>query len=225
MLTRQQRRALARRQKERPPQRPSKLRRAAQLVVRAATFSLSRLKRLPWWADVLGVLAAAYLGYQILYELVPEIVPDAAISPSWNDLPLKAKNRSLFFDMGDVRVFCVLQNITFKGPEAALRLRSPGVEKPLADVATTIPATETITFPCDMSKDFKSGFIKDYRGGPIDTTDSMPVALIKLKIRIAYSINCLLFRWRRNATSQSFTWRAVSGGYQWLEGYASDKIN
>jgi hypothetical protein len=47
----------------------------------------------------------------------------------------------------------------------------------------------------------------------------LEVRLIQMRIKTSY----VVFKWwHRESTSQLFTWRSVSGGYQWLEGDASD---
>jgi hypothetical protein len=219
MLTRQQKRALARKKATRP-QSESRLRRASRLALKIPTFLVGLARKLPLWADILGVLTALYVIYGIFYELVPEIQPDPAISSSWVDLPLKAKNRSLFFDMHDVQIICVVNDFAWKGRGTdEIRGNFVGGAGPrVTDAAQTIAATQTITFPCEISE-----HVKGYRLDG-DQRTLMPLALIRLSIQIDYSIRLWRWFWPRRTTSQSFTWRAVSGGYQWLEGDTSNRL-
>jgi hypothetical protein len=170
---------------------------------------------LPLWTDVLGVIAAALALYEIFYATIPDIQPDPAISPSWVDLPLKAKNNSRFFDMTNVTVACVVENVTWKTPilppYQSFRMRGKGVEARPKDVAETIEAGRTITFPCNIAENIVAT--------PFGAADVIPISLIRLKIRISYRI----LNFPRSETSSSFTWRSVSGGFQWLEGDISDK--
>jgi hypothetical protein len=205
-----QRRYIPAKPKEKVPQQKS-------IFLHAIKSTKRFLKHLPIWADIFGVIAFFYLGYQVMYELVPEIEPDAAISTSYDDLPITAKDRSPFFDIQNVKVFIHLENVTWKGEKHHYRIIGE-LERQIYKAASIIPATETITFPCEVATQIRGH-------DPDNNNERMPVELIRLHIRINYVINILGINWYRQKTSQSFTWRNVSGGYQWLKGDISDVFN
>jgi hypothetical protein len=174
---------------------------------------------MPWWADVLTFGTTAWACYEAFYALVPHVQPDQAITPSWQELPLTATNRSELFNLRDVQFFCVISNVTWKYPTAGA-IRLVGRAEHPAAKWVMIGAQETVSFSCDISRDWKATFrIKG-------TSFKLPlqIALIKLRIKTAYRVNILGMPWRRTTLSPEFTWRALPGGYQWLEGDQSDSI-
>jgi hypothetical protein len=212
MLTRQQRRAL-RRQKAKSPQQQSIRQLVAQQVMRALRWIWS----LPLWADIVTVVGAGYVIYQAFYAMVPEIRPDAALSPSWTDLPFTAKNTGGLFDIHDAQFVCETNNVTWDaGSPNLIRTLTP-LKHAVSLPPLRISTGATVTFPCDMAENAKAFGVK-----PDSSKTQLPIALMRMQIRTTYKINLAVFDWRREAVSASFTWRAVSGGYQWLEGDPSD---
>ena len=210
MLTRQQRRALQRRRQEEKPQEST--------VRRAAKSLLRRVLQLPWWADFLGVVVAVLGIHGFFYASVPYVQPDAAISSSWRDLPLTAKITNPVFGANNLNIFCTIENVTWplSRPYLANAVRIRGkAEIKIEKVATYIPGGGTITFPCHIAETIIAR--SDING------EQLPIGLIKLYIRITY--RSIFWPLSREITSPVFTWRAVSGGYQWLEGDASDSLN
>jgi hypothetical protein len=206
MLTRQQRRALQRRQQEEKPQE-SKVR-----------YALRRVLQVPWWADFLGVVVAVFGIYQFYNASVPYVQPDAAISSSWRDLPLTAKITNPIFGAYNLNVFCNIENVTWPlaRPYLMKAFRVIGkAEIKIEKVANYIPGGGTITFRCHIAETIIAR--SDANG------EQLPIGLIKLYIRITY--RSIFWPLSREITSPVFTWRAVSGGYQWLEGDASDSLN
>ncbi|HMH05778.1 MAG TPA: hypothetical protein VK579_03765, partial [Terriglobales bacterium] len=60
--------------------------------------------------------------------------------------------------------------------------------------------------------------------GHYGSGEQLPFALIHMRIKTTFTINLGLFHWHRESKSHIFTWREVSGGFQWLEGDTSDAI-
>lgn len=223
MLTRQQR--ALRRRVPAPIPAQSKLRRAAIWAQDKSEYALALLKRLlaplaglPWWADVLSVFVAILSFYELLFSTIPRIQPDAAISPSWHDLPLSAKIDSHFFGAKSVEAFCIVENVTWNTDKSKTRgltnMRIVGdAEKRVEGAANYIPSGGTITFACNI--------FDSITGRYLPSSEIIPISLIKLHIRLVYKT--YVWPWARSLVSPTFTWRAVSGGYQWLEGDTSDK--
>ena len=166
---------------------------------------------------MLTVLLFGWGLYEARNALIPVIRPDQAISSSWADLPITARNSGDVLAMHDAQFFCEATNITWKA-EGQLAFRAVGpmtfmVSRP----AVTIAPGTTVTFPCDLSNNATAKDIT-INGPPL------PIALVHVRIKTTYFINLGLFRWHRKAESQVFTWRQVSGGFQWLEGDNSDAI-
>jgi hypothetical protein len=173
------------------------------------------IRSLPWWADLITVLLFAAGIYQTRVALIPVIQPDAAISSSWADLPVTATNSGNFFDMNDAQFFCKVTNVSWKGLGTTIFRVVGDAEWTVPRPPITIRPSTTVTFPCDISKNVTAKY---------DNGSQMPVALIHMRIRTTYKINLGLFYWHRQAVSQVFTWREVSGGFQWLSGDTSDSI-
>jgi hypothetical protein len=164
---------------------------------------------------VLTVTVILWGVYQYRRALVPVIRPDAVISSSWVDLPITARNAGDIFDLREARFFCDVKNVTFKGAGTTAFRMVGDAEYMVPRPPITIEPGVSATFPCDVS----SNVTAKYENGV-----QMPVALIHMRIRTTYAINLGLFDWHRESKSQLFTWREVSGGYQWLEGDTSDAI-
>ena len=191
-----------------PPRRTEVVR----WIANAATKVKTTVVSLPWWADVLSVVLFFVFLYQIQYSLVPVIQPDSAISSSWTDLPVTARNSGEFFDFRDAEFFCRVTEQRFEGDKAktgytAYRIKGL-VEWRLTNPPQTIHAGDTVSFPCNIAQN------------SVLTLDGeqKPTTLIHMSIRTVYSVNLGLFRWHRESQSQVFTWTKVSGGYQWLPG-------
>ena len=82
------------------------------------------------------------------------------------------------------------------------------VEWPIRQPPLTILPGDTASFPCNIA----ANAVLKFGGVPL------PMKLIHLSIKTEYSVNLGLFRWHRQAKSQTFTWEQVSGGWQWLPG-------
>jgi len=179
-----------------------------------------RIRRLPWWADILTVITVAFSVAVSLYEarvsLVPVVEPDSVISSSWLDLPITVRNRSDLWDLKDVRFYCDMSEQQFEsigipkewGAYKFYRVRGL-VEWVIQQPPTTIPPGNTTSFPCNIATNSTIQI------------DGIPLTmrLIHLSIRTEYSINLGLFRWHREAKSQTFTWQQLpGGGWQWLPG-------
>lgn len=173
---------------------------------------------LPWWADVLTIMTAAAALYEILYATVPVIQPDEAISSSWADLPITATDTSEIFGLHDAAFRCAVTDLTFQGIDGSPIPLHTSTVHTVPGSPVTIEPRQTITFPCDFSKNTLV-----WESVPGQTAKKrLPVAWANVRIKTAYSVKIGPFVWHRHTTSQQFTWRAVSGGYQWLEGYKTD---
>jgi hypothetical protein len=182
-----------------------------------------KLTALPWWANVLGVVAtslsvvtAIYVIYQADYATVPDIQPDLAISPTWADLPLRVKNQRDLFDISNPSVFCEPEEVLFETFYMAGKFRQYRIKGdmkvPVQNIPSKILSNEAITISCDISEVVKA---------TLDTpTNKIPIHAIRMHVRIIY--NTRFWPWERSQTSNAFTWRPVSGGYQWLEGDTSN---
>jgi hypothetical protein len=178
----------------------------------------SRWKRIqdhPIWSAI-GIFASAIAVTGTIYDALrgPEIRPDAAVSSSWADLPITVRDASILFDLRDAQFFCDVTDVTWRGAgTTAYRIVGRG-EYVVPRPPITIEPGAASTFPCDISKHMTA----KYNFG-----SQLPIALIQMRIRVSYKTRA--WPWVRSALSQQFTWRAVSGGYQWLEGDTSDAIN
>ena len=84
------------------------------------------------------------------------------------------------------------------------------IEWPIRQSPITIPLGNTASFPCNIAAN-----------NALKLNDTpLRMKLIRLSIKTQYSIDFRLFRWHRQAKSQTFTWEQVSGGWQWLPGEA-----
>ena len=153
--------------------------------------------------------------YQVPLSLVPVVQPDIAISSSWLDLPITVRNPGNFFDLKDVQFFCDMTEQQFDSTTETKKIfkydyyRAKGlVEWPIRQSPLTIPPGNTTSFPCNIAAN--SALKLD--GKPL------PMKLIRLSVKTQYNIDFGLFRWHRQAKSQTFTWEQVSGGWQWLPG-------
>ncbi len=111
--------------------------------------------------------------------------------------------------MYNVKVLCRVENVTWRGEgKTAYRIVSPNLEKLTENIATEIEPDSAISFPCNISRDITASGV----GGL-----QYPIGLIRLRIRMTYE-TAFGIKFTRQKISSTFTWRAVSGGYQWLEG-------
>jgi hypothetical protein len=131
------------------------------------------------------------------------------------DLPITVRNPGDFFELKDVQFFCDMTEQQFESTSETKKwlpynyYRVKGlVEWPIRQPAVTIPPGDTTSFPCNIAAN--STLTGD--GVPL------PMRLIHLSIKTEYSINLGMFRWQRQAKSQAFHWKQVSGGWQWLPG-------
>jgi hypothetical protein len=210
------RQARARGQKP-PKKQPVRVRitNALQQLLRFLSLLTKLIRRLPWWADVLTVVAFCIFLYQVRVSLVPVVQPDTAISSSWLDLPVTVRNPGEFFDFKDVQFFCDMTEQQFESTSETQKwgaynyYRLKGlVEWPIRQPPLTIQPGNTASFPCNIAAN--SSLMFD--GVPL------PMKLIHLSIKTKYSVSLGLFRWHLEGTSQTFTWKQVSGGWQWLPG-------
>ncbi len=189
--------------------------RALQRVSLFLSLLARPIRRLPWWADILTVAAFGIFLYQVRVSLVPIVQPDAAISSSWLDLPITVRNSGDFFDFKDVQFFCDMTEQQFESTGETRKFlpydyyRAKGlVEWPIRQSPIIISPGNTTSFPCNMA----ANSVMTFDGV------SLPMRLIHLSIKTEYSIDLGLFRWHRQVKSQTFTWKQVSGGWQWLPG-------
>jgi hypothetical protein len=191
----------------------ARIKKAFQQLMRFLRLLATPVRRLPWWADVLTVIAFGIFLYQVRVSLVPAVQPDTAISSSWLDLPITVRNPGEFFDFKDVQFFWDMTEQQFEGgketglPYDYYRVKGL-VEWPLRQPPLILAPGNTTSFPCNIAADSALKFA----GVPL------PMRLIHLSIKIEYSINLGVFRWHRQTKSQTFTWKQVSGGWQWLPG-------
>jgi hypothetical protein len=204
--------------RKRPPKAQSSRSRAIR-VLRLIWQSLAKwaesFRSLPWWADVLGVTVILWGFYQARISLIPVVEPDAAISSSWLDLPITIRNPGDVFDFKNVQFFCDMTEQQFEGNRESKKFfnynyyRIKGlVEWPIRQPPLTISAGNTSSFPCNIA----ANSVLKFDDVPL------PMRLIHLSIKTKYNINLGLFQWPREAQSQTFTWKQVSGGWQWLPG-------
>lgn len=186
-----------------------------QWLSRSAIAAKKRVASLPWWADALTVATVVFAVYLHIF-VVPTVQPDAAISSSWLDLPITVRNPGGFFDLKDVQFFCDMTEQQFEAsPESrkyfadykSYRLIGL-VEWPILQPPLTIAPGNTASFPCNTASNSSVAFDKV----------PLPMRLIRLTIKTDYAVDFRLFRWHRQAISQTFTWQQVSGGWQWLPG-------
>jgi hypothetical protein len=192
---------------------------ALQQVWRQLARLTKAIRRIPLGIDLVTVILIAWAIYQYRVVLIPVIQPDSAISSSWADLPITARNPGDLFTLRRAKFFCEITNVSWKGDEnKGLKYKGYRIvgiaEYTVPDPPKTIAPGLTVTFPCDVSRNV----ILRLDGA------QMPVALIHMSIKTTYDINLGLIQWHREAKSQLFTWREVSGGFQWLPGDTSDSI-
>jgi hypothetical protein len=215
MLNRKQKKTSEKNKKLRSPQKSPNVKKSLE---KHRLRFWQPITSLPLWKNVLGVIAAIFticgFFFEIFYDTVPDIKPDQAISTVWADLPLSARNPSRIFQMHNVKVFCRVENVTWRGEgKRHFRMISQDFEKIAVNIPTEIEPGSPINFPCNISRDITAS-----------ATDGLqyPIALIRLRIRLTYE-TAFGIKFARQKTSSLFTWRAVSGGYQWLEGDVSDR--
>jgi len=192
-----------------------RIKKALQRLLRFLSLLTKPIRRLPWWADVLTVVAFGIFLYQARVSLVPVVEPDTAISSAWLDLPITVGNPGNFFDFKDTQFFCDMTEQQFDSTGETKKFLSYNyykaeglVEWPIRQPPLTIPPGNTASFPCNLAANTALKF----NGVPL------PLKLIRLSIKTQYSVDFGLFRWHRQAKSQTFTWQQVSGGWQWLPG-------
>jgi hypothetical protein len=164
-------------------------------------------------ACILGMVVLIFAVSDWFVLSAPKVKPDPAISSSWEAIPIQVKNQNEVFDMRDLKVFETVENVTFAGKQHQFRIG----EQPehLMDItAQGIKAGESVNIPCEVFKEIQ---MRD----PDNNREYMPVDLIQLRFRIAYSV----FGLRMEKISPSFTLGAVSGGYQWFKNDVSDALN
>lgn len=198
------------------PAARARIKKALQQLLRFLSLLTKPIRRLPWWADVLTIVAFGIFLYQVRVSLVPAVQPDTGISSSWLDLPITVRNPGEFFDFKDVQFFCDMTEQQFESNSESKKVfnnynyyRIKGlIEWPIRQPPVTIPPGNTTSFPCNIAANSVLKF------------DDVPLQmrLIHLSIKTEYSINLGAFRWHRQAKSQTFTWKQVSGGWQWLPG-------
>ena len=194
MLTRQQRRAAARAKAKHPPPE-SKWRRAAQVALQFAKASLrfaeklSRpLRRLPWWADVLGIAAALLAIWLVFFDTIPTIEIAGSDRTSPFELPFTVRNKSPIFDARDAQFSCQAVRIE-QGPFAYGFV-------PLALAQhRTITWGNPVNFKCPV------------------TTSGDPVRRAVVRIFVDYKT---LFKGR--TTTADFTWIGTVDPPRWIEG-------
>lgn len=194
------------------------LKKRTQKALRSLTTRAQRpLKIIRNVVAIGGVLWSVYQG---TLRTVPAIHPDPAVSLSWEDLPITAANPGQFFKLHDARFFCEVTNITWHAEGREELMRAISEPDPIVFEVDRPPATinpgETDTFPCSLS--LNATVHNKYTGV------QLPIVLIHMRIRAEYTIDFGVFQWKRTTRSQLFTWRWVSGGFQWLEGDSSDRV-
>jgi hypothetical protein len=202
METRQQRRAAARRRTGKPP-RQSKWRLAAQV----ALGLLAPLRRLPWWADVLGVLAAVFVFWGVYIDTQPAIEHGSSASS-----PFIIKNPSIVFDMKDVVLTCQVIGTKWGGvsvPPGAFFVQTLHAKMDGRIISTQrnvkISHSEPANFPCN---------VEGIQDADINGT---PQVLEEMQVGILVKFRTLGFP--RSVPSSVFTWKKLADGhYEWLEG-------
>src|SRR6266849_2889786 len=136
--------------RRKPPKQQSlrvRIKKALRRLLRFLTLLATPIRRLPWWADVLTVVAFGIFLYQVRVSLVPVVQPDTAISLSWHDLPITIRNSSEFFDFKDAQFFCDMTEQQFESTSETKKwlpynyYRAKGlVEWPIRQPPLTIPA-------------------------------------------------------------------------------------
>ena len=204
----------------------ARIKKALQQLLRFLSLLTKPIRRLPWWANVLTLVAFGIFLYQVLVSLVPAVQPDTAISSSWLDLPITVRNPGGFFDFKDVQFFCDMTEQQFDATSDSKKIFSYNyyrvkglVEWPIKQPPLSIPPGDTVSFPCNIAANSHLNLdARDPATGALVFSKPMPMKLIRLSVKTQYSVGVGLFRWHRQAKSQTFTWQQVSGGWQWLPG-------
>lgn len=215
-------------EREQGPQQPleaqsvqATVKRVLRQIVELLRLASTPIRKLPWWADVLSVVAFGLFLYQVGASLVPEVQPDPMISSSSYDLPITVKNPGAFLFIKDAEFFCDMTQQDFSVPEQ-LKNASPFnyyrlrglVEWKIQQPPLNIAPGVTTSFPCSIAARSKLN---------MDGV-SLTLKQIHLSIRTRYTINLRLFQWHRESKSQTFTWGQVSGGWQWLPGETPNSV-
>jgi hypothetical protein len=194
MLTRQQRRAEARQKAKHPPPK-SKWRAVAQLVLRFSKKVLSLLqrflsplKRLPWWADVLGIFGATVVFWAVYIDTIPSIEIVGADRSSPFELPFTVKDKSAIFDTREAHFWCEVKRIEQGNFAYGF------VPFGLAQVRT-VTWGNPVSYKCPV------------------TTSGDPVRRAAVRIIIDYKT----LMWGRTTTAD-FTWIGTVDPPRWVEG-------
>jgi hypothetical protein len=208
MTTRQQRRAAARRQTTQPP-RQSKWKYAAQTALRLS----APVRRLPWWADVLGVLAALFVLWEIYVDTRPIVTAHPSSVQSSDPLPFIVKNPSIIFDMTNVVLTCQLLGDVWGGVPVPPHTWVTG--SITTNLTGRILSKERgltisrfgglINFPCSTE-----GIESAQMAGS-------PMRLEEMHVVINMEYQTLVFS--RTFISDVFTFKRMNdGSYEWFEG-------
>jgi hypothetical protein len=167
---------------------------------------------------VIGSLLASMVGIASYAEGVfrsVDIRPVPQASTSSEDLPFTAANPTPF-TATHVKITCVVSNVTWRAAGQKLIRFVGSAEGAARKASDTIPHGESITFPCDVNQSFTSRFAN---GVP------MTLVLARMKVRASYETDIFGIAVAHEVTSPAFTWRLVSGAYEWLENDPSDTVN
>lgn len=124
-----------------------------------------------------------------------------------------ARIDSRMFGANNVEAFCLWENISWKISDDYMFSIKFDKFFGIEDVERSIPTHGAITIKCRITDQISLG----HTAGVI--REVKDIGVIKLKVKISYY--SAFWPIQREVISPTFTWRAVSGGYQWLEGDAS----
>lgn len=175
--------------------------------------TLRKILLSPWglFVGLAGLVASFLTISQVYFDTLPEIHPNEATGPSSATLPFSVHNRSNYFNLNDVQLFCEWKVATWQGA-GTFQFRSvalPSVTRSSRKKGFKITAADSINFPCDPSDGF---------GVPYENDQAMTLVDVRLHVRMEYSINLAGIVWSRVYFSPEFNWQDTPSGFQWYEG-------
>lgn len=202
MTTRQQRRAQER-INAKLKRKPFKVGAYIRVVLRGVGRLLKAVINLPWWVNVLGLLATLAAIYEVYYATIPEIdVPEFSDVASPFAPPFQIHNRGLFLSSTDIIMKCDVDQVA---SEHGVLMRGGSV---ISDAIPVIEPGGTGNMRCAIGRvgDPESDLVRV----PSDDKITKAHVIIYLQYR---TLGVL-----RHTAGTEFTWFNTPSGHFWVKG-------
>jgi len=211
MLTRQQRRARARQKAKQSAQRKySKLQAGIRWLTQCllATIGLLRpvwttVSRLPWWADIAGLVTFAYFGWELFAATVPYVQPDR--TGSLSEYPFTVENKSLVLTMHIKSFRCDPSILNYEATsDSTMQMSFSVAAMKEADWDIVVAPGQSRTFTCPIEKRTTGETLRlgpDPDNGPIVPTRHVSTVFVP---RVVFETDFWLWRWKRRLAAPRF---------------------